>query len=58
MKKVIQTSLWFSSFATKKNLEGMTHEESLLRPEKGGASINWILGHIVATRNRVLRFKP
>jgi uncharacterized damage-inducible protein DinB len=37
-----------------RNLEGITHEESLVHPEPGGNSINWVLGHILATRNRVL----
>ena len=38
----------------KKNLEGLTHEESLLQPEGGGNCLNWVLGHIVATRNQAL----
>ena len=37
-----------------RNLEGVTHEESLVHPEPGGNCINWVLGHILATRNRVL----
>jgi len=37
-----------------RNLDGITHEESLLNPEPAGNCLNWVLGHIVATRNRVL----
>jgi uncharacterized damage-inducible protein DinB len=38
----------------KKNLQDVTHEESLRQPEGGGNCLNWVLGHIVATRNVVL----
>ncbi len=37
-----------------RNLEGITHEESLVHPDPAGNCINWVLGHIVATRNRLL----
>ena len=35
------------------NLEGISHDESLLSPDPGGNCVNWVLGHIVATRNLV-----
>ena len=38
----------------KKNLDGVTHEESLIQPEGGGNCLNWVLGHIVATRDNVM----
>ena len=31
----------------KRNLEGLTHEESLVQPEPGGNCLNWIVGHLV-----------
>jgi uncharacterized damage-inducible protein DinB len=37
-----------------RNLEGITHEESLISPEPAGNCLNWVLGHILATRNRLL----
>lgn len=37
-----------------RNLDGVTHEDSLLEPQPGGNCLNWVLGHIVATRNRLL----
>jgi uncharacterized damage-inducible protein DinB len=37
-----------------RNLEGVTHEDSLIEPRPAGNSLNWVLGHIVATRNRLL----
>jgi uncharacterized damage-inducible protein DinB len=37
------------------NLEGISHEESLVQPESGGNCLNWVLGHMIATRNRILQ---
>lgn len=37
-----------------RNLEGVTHEESLREPQPAGNCLNWVLGHIMASRNRVL----
>jgi uncharacterized damage-inducible protein DinB len=37
-----------------RNLEGVTHDESLVEPQPAGNSLNWVLGHIVAMRNRLL----
>ena len=39
----------------KKNLEGVTHEESLLQPEADGNCLNWVVGHILSTRNSALQ---
>jgi uncharacterized damage-inducible protein DinB len=32
------------------NLEDISHEESMRAPAGGGNSLNWVLGHLVATR--------
>jgi len=37
------------------NLDGVLHEESVLHPQSGGSSINWILGHLVVSRNSALK---
>jgi len=34
--------------------QGLTHEQSLLQPPFRGNCLNWVLGHIVETRNGVL----
>jgi uncharacterized damage-inducible protein DinB len=31
----------------RRNVEDITHEESLVQPEPGGNCLNWILGHLV-----------
>jgi uncharacterized damage-inducible protein DinB len=44
----------FSNRSLGMNLEGVTHEESLIHPQAGGNCINWVLGHIVAHRDTML----
>jgi len=39
----------------KKNLNDVTHEESLLQPEADGNCLNWVVGHILSTRNSALQ---
>ncbi len=40
----------------KRNLEAITHEESMRAASPaGGNCLNWVLGHLVQTRNAVLR---
>jgi len=39
----------------KVNTNDLTHEDSLLQPSPGGNCLNWVLGHIIALRNRILQ---
>lgn len=41
--------------AINRNLEDVSNDESLVRPERGGNSLNWVLGHIIVYRGNVLR---
>jgi len=43
-----------TAFCVKSNAEGVSHEESLRPPAGGGASFNWIAGHVLASRNPLL----
>jgi uncharacterized damage-inducible protein DinB len=45
----------FSHMSLTRNLEGITHEESLQAPEPGGNSLNWVLGHMLYHRNVVMK---
>lgn len=36
------------------NLQGMTHEQSLTRPDPSGNCANWILGHLVNMHNGLM----
>ena len=40
----------FSYGAIQRNLQDLTHDDSLALPESGGNCLNWVLGHIVASR--------
>lgn len=37
------------------NVDGITHEQSIQQPPGGGNCVNWVAGHIVASRNAVLK---
>ena len=36
------------------NLTDLTHEESLRSPDAGGNCVNWVLGHIIASRAQMM----
>jgi hypothetical protein len=36
------------------NIEGITHEESLIQPQPNGNTLNWVLGHLVCIYNKAL----
>ncbi len=36
------------------NIEGLTHEESLIAPTGGANCLNWVLGHLVCIYNEML----
>ena len=36
------------------NLQDVTHAESLVHPSPGGNCVNWVVGHVVATRNLLM----
>ena len=39
----------------KRNVGDITHEASLVHPAPAGNCLNWVLGHLVATRSELLR---
>lgn len=36
------------------NVDGLSHEDSLIQPPRGGNCLNWVVGHVVANRNFIL----
>lgn len=42
-----------SHLVLNRNLKDITHSESLVTPQGGGNSINWILGHIIVSRDDI-----
>lgn len=37
------------------NTEGLTHQEGLVQPAGGGNCLDWVLGHVISTRNAILK---
>lgn len=37
-----------------RNIEGLTHNDSLISPAPGGNCLNWVVGHLVSTNERLL----
>ena len=54
MMETITRQFAFAQYIAMTALEGITQEESMKRPEPGGNSVNWVLGHIVNSRSRML----
>lgn len=52
--RALEKQIYFNLGALKMNLEGLTHEESLVQPQPGGNCLNWIVGHILANRKGIL----
>ena len=46
--------LRFAQWAATRNLDQMTHPDSIVRPPGGGNDFNWILGHVITVRNKIL----
>jgi len=44
----------FSYGALNRNLQELSHEDSLVLPDAGGNCLNWVLGHLVVARNTIL----
>ena len=47
----LRQSIGIHTQALGKNLEGITHEKSLIQPPDGANCINWVAGHILFFRN-------
>ena len=54
LKKLILNLYQTSSKVVGMQTNGLTHADSLLQPAMRGNCLNWVVGHIVATREDVL----
>jgi hypothetical protein len=48
------TSFARNDYVIRRMTDGLTHADSLLTPASGGNCLNWVLGHILVNRGRVL----
>jgi hypothetical protein len=53
--KAITMLFEFTHGVFRRNVEGVTHEESLRAPQPGGNCMNWVGGHLVHTRDAILQ---
>lgn len=44
----------FSYNVTRTNAEGLDHDDSLRQPQPAGNCLNWVIGHILCSRNEML----
>jgi uncharacterized damage-inducible protein DinB len=52
--QVLAFQFGIGAFVLDRNLAGVTNQDSVRRPQPAGNTINWIVGHIVRTRNQAL----
>ena len=52
--EILQTLFDVNQRVLHRTLNGLTHEDSLIQPPVGGNCLNWVLGHVVATRGGLL----
>lgn len=54
LAETLNTQFRMNQYIAGRNLDGVTHEESLIRAVETGNHLNWLVGHIVATRCALL----
>jgi len=52
--QIIIRQLEIAQAVVLRNLNGVTQEESVIRPASGANDANWVVGHMIAVRNRVM----
>ena len=53
--ELLRLQLGMTHDAVRKNVEGLTHEDSLVHPLPHGNALNWVMGHLVLIDQRMLR---
>ena len=54
MTEAVTGQLELSKLLLDLNVEGVTHEESLIGPRPGGNCLNWVVGHLVSAYDLLL----
>jgi uncharacterized damage-inducible protein DinB len=54
LAETLTTQFGMNQYIAGRNLDGVTHEESLIRAVETGNHLNWLIGHVVATRCALL----
>lgn len=53
--EILMTQFGYNEYALRTNTADMNHQQSCIQPAPAGNCINWIVGHILSTRNKVLQ---
>lgn len=53
--ELLADQLFYNQRILTANLQDLTHDDSLASPSPGGNCINWVVGHVVASRNSMLK---
>lgn len=53
--EAVKIQFGYTHFVLKANSEGLSHEESCRKPSPAGNCMNWVLGHVMASRNGILK---
>jgi hypothetical protein len=48
---LLATMFGLNQHVLKVNTQGISHEESLIQPKPSGNCLNWVVGHVAATRD-------
>jgi uncharacterized damage-inducible protein DinB len=53
--ELLADQLTYNQRVLEANLKDVNHEDSLAAPAQGGNCLNWVVGHVVTTRNTMLK---
>ncbi len=54
-KQTLLTQFNYTFYVLNHNTKDISDEESLRAPSDGGNTLNWVLGHILSTRNAIVK---
>ena len=57
----LAVQLGYNNYTFTKNMEGVSHDESLIQPHPGGNCLNWVVGHLASSRDqtrKILGLEP
>ncbi len=50
---LLAVQLGYNNYTFQKNTEGVAHEASLVQPHPGGNCLNWVVGHLAGSRDKL-----
>ncbi len=53
-KKDLLEAFRLADISLRMNLDGITHKESMIEPKRGVNCLNWVVGHIIVSRDQIL----